>query len=261
METGDLLEEESYEYCGRVALCCGASPAQTAALGTQTSLTNQILNQGQQVFGSSSKVFSGLVNTMAPTVAAGPNQEGFSAAENANLESQAITENGQAYKNAKAATGNAIAAQNGGNNPSTTSGTTAGVDANLASSAASNTANELGKIREQNYATGRQNYDAAVKGLSGATDVFNPVTSLDNAGTNAAEDESNTANQIATQSNSWIQGVTGALGTVAGAAVGRIPSLGRSSSPNGNTLAAVAEGNSTPVATSDDWGSGSLIEP
>lgn len=209
-----------------IALCCGPSAGQTTALNQQTQLTQQIMQQGQQVFGSSSQVFSDLVSTLAPTVAAGPNQEGFSQAELSNLQSQAITNGGNAYKNAKAATGDAISAEGGGNT-GLTSGANIGIQENLASSAAENTANELGQINEANYATGRQNYDTAISDLAQTPNVFNSATSLDNAGTNSAEGEANTANQIATQNNSWMQAVTGALGGVAGSVVtGGMKNLG-----------------------------------
>lgn len=212
-----LIESESYEHTGPIVLCCGASNAQTSALNTQTGLTQQIIQQGQEVFGNSSGVFNDLVSSLAPTVAAGPNQQGFSAAENSALQSSAITNAGIAYKNAKSATGDAMAAENGGNTD-LPSGTTAGVDANLASSASQNTANQLNTIAQQNYATGRQNYDTAVSGLESAPGVFNTANGYNKSGVKSGEAEADTANQIASQNNSWIQGVTGALGTVAGAA-------------------------------------------
>jgi hypothetical protein len=217
-----------YEHDGLVLLCCGASAGQTAALNTQTAMTQQFQQQSQQVFGNSSSVFNDLMSTFAPTVAAGPSQQGFSAAENSNLQSQAITQTGQAYKNAKEATGEAESAQGGGNNSDVTGGAKIGTDLSVANSAAAQTSSELGQINEANYATGRQNYDTAVQGLAGAPNVFNAATGVDNAATNSASQEANTANQIATQNNSWIQGVTGALGGIAGGiASGGMSNLGK----------------------------------
>jgi hypothetical protein len=216
--TGDVLEDEFTEYDGPMALCCGATAAQNQALSSQTSITSQVMQQGSQVFGSDSQVFNDLVSSMAPTVAAGPNQQGFSAAENANLQSSAITQSGQAYKNAEAATGDAIASTNGGNS-SLPAGAETGVNENLASSAAANTSGELSQINLANYQQGQQNYNTAVSGLESAPGVFSSATSLDNAASSAASGEASTANQIASQNNSWIQGVTGALGSVAGASI------------------------------------------
>lgn len=221
---------DSYEYTGEVELCCGASSQQTDTYNQQTQLSQQIMQQGQEVFGDSSQVFSDLVSSLAPTVAAGPNQEGFSAAENSALQSQAITNAGVAYKNAKAATGDAISAQGGGNT-SLTSGANVGIEANLASSAAQNTADQLNTINLNDYATGRQNYDTAVSDFAGTPNVFNAATNVDNSATGALNGQANTANEIASQNNSWIQAVSGALGNIGGVATGGLMNnLGRSSS-------------------------------
>lgn len=205
---------------GPVTQCCGASSAQNQALSTQTNLTNQIVQQGQQVFGNSSKVFNDLVSSLSPTVANGPNQQGFSAAETSALKSQAITQSGAAARNAQQAAGQIQSAEGGGNTSDTNGGTNAGINANIEGSAAANTANELSQIDQANYATGRDNYKQAVSALGGSTSVFNPATGLDDAATSSASAEASTANQIASQNNSWMNIVGGALGAVAGSAVG-----------------------------------------
>lgn len=210
---------EGYDYDGPVDLCCGATPQQTQTYNQQSQLSQQMMTQAQSVFGSSSGVFNDLVSSLAPTVAAGPNQQGFSAAETSALNSAAVTNGAQAYKNAKSATGDAMAAQNGGN-AATTSGTTAGVDANIAAGSAENTANQENQITQENFATGRQNYDTAVGALESAPGVFSSATSAGSAASGALENQSNTANQIAQEDQSWVQGVTGALGGVASGFVG-----------------------------------------
>ncbi|MBS1799559.1 MAG: hypothetical protein JSS95_07000 [Acidobacteria bacterium] len=220
---------EGYAFNGLVDLCCGASSQQTQTYNQQTQLSQQIMQQGQQVFGDSSKVFSDLVSSLAPTVSAGPNQEGFSAAEKSALQSQAITNAGVAYKNAKAATGNAIAAQGGGNT-GTVSGANLGIEAKLAASASQNTADQLNQINLNDYQQGRENYNNAVNDLAGTTNVFNPATNVDNSATGALEGQAKTANDIASQNNSWVQAVSGALGNLGGVAVdGFMNNLGRSS--------------------------------
>lgn len=236
MTTGAIDIEDFFEYIGDTALCCGATPAQDVAQAGQASVFAQLTNQAQQVFGASSQVFQQLQKTFAPTVAAGPSQQGFSPAENANLQSQAITQSGQAYRNAKAAVGNAGASEGGGNNPALQTGVNAGTDAKLASSASENTANELSNITEKNYETGRANYDTAVSGLESSPNVFNPATSAGGAATGAGEASATTANQIASQNNSWVQAVTGALGGVASAATGGvIKNLGGGGSGSGGS--------------------------
>lgn len=208
------------EYHGPLSLACGASSAQTAAQTSQASFANQTQQQAQQVFGNDSSVFNDLTNTFAPTLAAGPNQQGYSAAQLSNLNSQAITDTGQAYKNAKYAVGESEAAQGGGNNASVGTGSNTATDLGVATSAAQQTSSELGQIQQADYAQGNANYNTAVQGLEGATNSFNSANSLDNTTNTSEENVSNTANQIATQDNSWVQGVTGALGGIAGAATG-----------------------------------------
>lgn len=228
MESGAILDEQSYEYDGPVALCCGADSSQKQIEQQQQSFSNQVQQQASQVFGNSSTVFSDLMNTFAPTIAAGPSQEGFSAAEKSNLNSQAITNTGVAYRNAKTAVGQAQSAQGGGNTPDVSGGSKVATDLGVATSAAQQTSNELGQINEADYATGRQNYDTAVQGLTAAPGVYGTSASLDNAQVNSSNAAANTANQIASANNSWIQGVTGALGGIAGGvASGGMSNLGK----------------------------------
>lgn len=222
-EVGILkVSEESYEYDGPVALCCGASSQQQNTANTQSATYQQFTQQAQQVFGNSSTVFNDLINTFAPTLAAGPNQQGFSQAEQSALNSNAITTTGQAYRNAKQAVGESEAAQGGGNVGDVTGGSKTATDLGIAESAAAQTSSELNQIQQENYAVGRQNYDTAASGLESATNVFNPATSMDNATTTSGEAAANTENEIAQQNNSWVGAVTGILGDVAGVATGGV---------------------------------------
>lgn len=211
--------EEGHDFDGPVALACGASSQQKQIEGQQQSFFNQLTSQSQAVFGAASSVFQSLVNTFTPTIKAGPDQQGFSPAELSARNSAAITNTGQAYKNAKAAVGNQEAAYGGGN-ISLPTGVNEATDLGLAEAGANQTASELNQIQQENYAVGRQNYENAVKGLEGATDVFNPATGIANAATGAGEAAAKTANEIAQQNNSWMSAVSGVLGSVAGAATG-----------------------------------------
>lgn len=214
--SGAIDKEEFFWYSGKIEECCGASGAQNAAQAAQASAYTQMTQQASQVFGASSQVFNQLQSTFAPTVAAGPSQQGFSAQEVSNLNSQAVTQGGVAARNAQQAAGESIAAQGGGNEAALQNGTNAGVKANIDISAADNTANQLGAITQANYQQGNANYNAAVQGLAGSTQAFNPATSAGSAATGAGVASSNTANEIATQNNSWMQAVSGALGAVGG---------------------------------------------
>jgi hypothetical protein len=141
-------------------------------------------NQAQQVFGNSSQVFNDLVSAFSPVVAAGPNQEGFSAAEKSNLDSAAITNTGQAYKNASQAAKENEASVGGGNT-ALPSGSQIGTDLSVAEGAAQQTAREENQINEADYQTGRQNFFQAATDLAEAPNVFNPATSAESAAVNS----------------------------------------------------------------------------
>ncbi|MFL6437715.1 MAG: hypothetical protein ACJ71Q_09060 [Terriglobales bacterium] len=197
---------------------CGASSEQKEIGKQQQAFMEQVMQQASTVFGKASTVFSDLMNSFAPTVAAGPNQMGFSAPQLANLNSQAITNMGQASRNASQAVKEANAAVGGGN-VALPSGADIGRNLSVANSAAAETSRQLGQINEANWETGRENYQFATKGLQAAPEVFNPATAITATATNSGEAAANTANQIAQQDNSWVSGTLGALGDIAGAAM------------------------------------------
>ena len=174
-----------------------------------------MMQQAQQIFGGSSKVFNDVVGAFSPIVASGPNQHGFSAPEKAALDSQAITQTGQAYQNASQAVKEANAAVGGGN-MALPSGAEIGRNLEVADSAAAQTAGELSQIDQADWAQGRQNFFQAAGGLESAPGVFNPATGAGGAATGAGSAASQTADQIAQENNSWVSAVTGALGGIAG---------------------------------------------
>lgn len=205
---------------------CGASNEQKDIEKKQSGLMDQMTQQAQQIFGSSSTVFKDLINTFAPTVAAGPNQRGFSLPEKAAMDSAAITNTGRAYKNASQAVRQGNAAYGGGNE-SLPGGADIGRNLSIANEGAARTADSLNQIEQADWATGRQNYDFATQGLAGAPNVFGAATSAGDAAVGAGNAAANTANQISQQNNSWVSAVTGALGGVAGdVATGGMKNLG-----------------------------------
>lgn len=243
IETGAIDKEEFFLYDGEVALLCGATKAQTDNQAAQASFYTQATQQAGQVFGDSSQVYQQLQNTFAPTVAAGPSQEGYSPAELADQRSQAITNNGVATRNAEQAAGESIAAEGGGNVAGLTSGTNAGVKANIDIAGANNTANSLSQITQNDYATGRANYDTAVAGLSGAPSTFNAATSATGTAVGAGTSAGNQANQVAAAANSPWQAALGALGGAVGsfASGGLTNLIGSGSGSGGLTSADVSD--------------------
>ena len=232
------IYDHFYNYDGPTENACGASSQQTSVEASQQRFMNQMMSQASTVFGNASSVFNSLVNTFTPTIQAGPNQQGFSPAELSAMNSQAITGAGQAYKNAKAAVGNEEAAVGGGN-VTLPSGVNEATDTGLAENAANLTSTELNKITQENYATGRSNYENAVNGLAGSINVFNTASTAGNAATSSGEAAANTANQIAQENNSWMSAAGGALGAIGGAATGGLMTHWNTST---NTSGAIPSG-------------------
>jgi hypothetical protein len=258
------IYDEGYEYNGPVELTCGSTQAQNSIQGSQMSFLNQAQSQASTVFGGASQAFNSLMTAFAPTVAAGPSQQGFSQQQLSNLNSQAITQTGAAYKNAKEAVGEAQSSVGGGNT-SLPSGTQTGEDLGLAESAANQTSSQLSQITQAGYQQGNQNYNAAVAGELNAPNVFNAATSASNAATGAGSAAASTANQIATQNQSWVGAVTGLAGALGGAALtGGLSTLGGIGGSLGNMTGAL-EGqqfnelaNTGTVSTGDTSGNGGL---
>jgi len=216
---GVILEKEGYLYDGPIEHLCGASQQ-------QEQYYNTLINQANTEFGNASKVFNDLYSAMSPIVAAGPNQQGYSATELNNLNQVAIGGTSQAYNNAAKVARESSAAAGGSN--FIPSGATLQTNAAIAGSAAQQESSELSQIQSNNYAQGRENYFTAAGDLAGATGTFNPATAGANAATEGGNSAANTANQIAQENNSWVQAVTGAIGGVAGSiATGGMSNLGK----------------------------------
>ncbi len=243
-----LDKSDFFEYNGPIAHTCGASSQQQGIEQSQQNFMNQLQQQASQVFGASSQLFQNLQSTFMPIIKAGPNQQGFSPAELSAMNSQAITGAGQAYKNAKSAVGNEEAAFGGGN-VTLPSGVNTATDLGLAEGAANLTSQQLNQITQENYAVGRQNYQNAVQGAIASPGVFSPASSMAGQATGAGEAAANTANQIAQENNSWMSGVSGILGSVAGAATGGLTNklLNTGAASGGGNPVSLPTGNLDPA--------------
>jgi hypothetical protein len=216
---------------------CGATSGQKAIANDQSGFFKTLMTQAQGVFGNASNVFKDLMNTFSPVVEAGPNQRGFSAPERAALESGAITNVGNQYRNASQAVKQANAAVGGGN-MALPSGADIGKNLSVANAGAQETASELNKINLEDFATGRQNYLDATKGMLEAPGVFQSANQSGNVATGAGEGAASSQNQIAQANNSWVNAAFGALGQIGGAAMTGGMSLlkpGGGASPSGTT--------------------------
>ena len=224
-----ILYEEWFWDSRVPALMCGASNEQKQTYQDQSSLFHQMTNQAQQVFGNSSQIFQDLTKAFAPIVAAGPDQEGFSPGVKSALESKAITDTGQAYRNAATAVKQANAAVGGGT-MALPGGAEIGQNLAVANSAAEQTSKNLLDVNLASKQAGREQFNAAAGVLSGAPSVFNAATGAGSAASGAGANAAQTANEISQANNSWVNAVTGLAGGVLGSvASGGMKALGTGS--------------------------------
>ncbi len=252
IETGETLEKRGFTYHGPVESLCGPSSGVKTATGqiastsaAQTAAYQQAIQQAQTVFGAGSNIFNQLTSAFSPILSAGPGQSGYTQGELQNLQSSAITQTGQQYRNAAQAAGERTAARGGGT-AFLPSGVDAAVQGNIASQGAAQTANQLSQINTNNATLGRENWLAAAGQLAGAPNVFNPANNALGASTSAGQaaisgGQANLTaqNQLQTQQNWWQPlvgqtlggiasvltgglsgGVTGALGSFGGGSIG-----------------------------------------
>lgn len=173
------------------------------------------------VFGEDQQLLGLVTNSMAPIIAAGVNQEGFSPEEKQTLMTQATEGVARSYAQAQQALNERQAAL-GGDAPTTlASGETGQLNEELAATAASTKATQQLEIEQSDYAQGRANYFEAVGAEEQAASLYNP-TGYSGAATGAGSAAATTANQIAQENNSVWSSVMAGLGGIAGAAVGNL---------------------------------------
>ena len=195
---------------------CGPSSQQTQLAGQESSFFSQLMSSYQQNFGEQQAVLGQLTNTLQPILAGGPNQPGFSAAENAALTGEAINSTGANARSAAVAAGSAA-----GGNTGVTTGGEAQLQAQIASGATTGLSGEENQINLANAATGRQNFFNAESGLAGVAGLENPVPYAGQA-TSAGNSSFNEATNIQNMKNQEQADIGGA---VAGLALGGIPGI------------------------------------
>lgn len=214
---------------------CGPSRQQKdlAAQQSELSKTQKVFYDTmtadfKNVFGDSANIFKSLTDALSPIVSAGPNQYGFSPAEDAAKRGEVIDTAGQTAQDAQIALGAQESARGGEAFMPSGAKEQLSQQANLV--ADQSKAQGLRDVTTQGYDTGRQNFFASEAGLAGAPEVFNPATSFSGAttsGGNAAISGTgqafDTASKIRQMQLAWLKPVLGAVGSVfgpAGAAIG-----------------------------------------
>ena len=223
IESIRVIESESYDYDGPVELACGATGGQREIASSQQSFMNQLDSDFASNFGAQSDIYKNLTQSLTPMLEAGPNQQGFSPAENAALNTQAINTTGANYRNAAQAVGGQLAGRGLPGGSGDGSGLESGIDqqikGNLAGQAAGQLSSEQNQITQANYAQGRQNFFGAEAGLGGVASGLNP-TGLAGQATSAGDAAATSANNIAAANAAPWNAVGKLVGGVAGDLIG-----------------------------------------
>lgn len=194
---------------------CGATAAQDQLQASQAQFYSTLTSEYNTVFGENQGILNSLTKSFQPILDAGINQQGFSAPELQNLNSQAETGTGANYAAAKASLANTEAAEGGGNT-FMPSGAKQELNAQLAQSGAAEASNLSSNIVSADYQSGRENYLNAAGVLGGVASQLNPE-GMAGAATGAGTAEGTTANQIAQEGNSWMSLVGAGVGAAGSA--------------------------------------------
>lgn len=216
---------------------CDASKKEKAIAGKINNFSDQMTAQATEVFGDDNQIFNGMKSSYDKTVQAGPNQHGFSQAELNEKNASAITNNANQFRNVAGAV-KAGRAGYGGGNTVDTSGVGTQQDLGVAQAAAANTANELGQITSDDYATGRSNYQFAAGQEQQLGKTFDNLAPLDSVAQKGQQESLQEQQSLDASAGWWkapVMGlVTGAAsmltgglaGGLAGGLMSKIPGMG-----------------------------------
>lgn len=196
---------------------CGAPKGQQQLATAQSNYYDTLTKQAQAEFADATGVFGTLKSEFAPIFAAGPNQFGYSKAEDTALNSEAATGTGEAYASAEKAVKENLMTEGGGNTPLLPSGLDVRASEGLATAGAEQLSKEESQIKEAGYQQGYQQWLAAAQGLSGAPSVFGTSNSGAGVAVEGGSSAGKTWSDIAAENESPFSAVVGALGGIGGA--------------------------------------------
>lgn len=195
----------------------GPSKQTEEVMQQQQEFSNELMSSYSQALGENQTLLKSLQTTLQPILSAGPSQEGFSSKEVSALRSSAQDNIATNFQHAEiAAQNNGVANEQGVFTPN---GATEALQGEVGVSAAQELSREESAITQDDYAQGSKNFWGAEGALAGVAGQYNPnaYASVANTGSEAA---SQTANEITQDQNSWMNTLTGALGGIAGTALG-----------------------------------------
>lgn len=192
---------------------------------TQTELQQEQINAYQQAADLTAKQYSQQESIYGPMVsqfqsifAKGPSQTGFSTGEESDLNARAVEGTAENYSQAAKAAGEQEAAEGGGTNVLPTGGQQE-QRANIAESAAREESEQESQIKQADYTQGYDEWEKAGSGLQAIASGTDPL-GYEGAETGAGSAAGTTANQIASEDDSWLNATIGAVGEVGGGLAG-----------------------------------------
>jgi hypothetical protein len=203
---------------------CGATQSQTDLENQQAAFYQQATQEATTTYGEDQALLQQMQSVYDPILAKGPNQKGFSTEEEQGLNAQAVEGTAENYAGAAKSVNENLAAEGGGTNP-LPSGGQEQLKEQVAESAAQTESSEEEQIQQADYAEGSRQFGQATAALEDVSGQYNP-TAYSGAATGAGSAASTTANDIAEQSNSWVNAAIGAAGQIGGAAVALCPAKG-----------------------------------
>jgi len=198
---------------------CGPTSSEKLLEGQSQSFSSMLQGNYSTLFGNQLDVLGAINKSLSPILAAGPNQQGFSAQELAALNTQAINSAGAAARNASQAVGNFGAGQGAGGS----TGIVSGVQKQLQSSVASSSANQLATTQDQitqaNYNQGSANYWRAQGGMEQLAQGYSPNAAA-SAGIESNKNAFGEASTIQQQQQQEDQMIAGGITSLATGAIG-----------------------------------------
>ena len=134
-------------------MCGGPTAAQTQLQDEQAAFYRQAIQESSQTYGEDQQLLAQVQAIYDPILAKGPNQEGFSAEELANLNAQAVEGTATNYSSAAKAVNEKMAAEGGGD-IAIPSGGQLQLQQEVANSAASQESSQENQILEADYQQG-----------------------------------------------------------------------------------------------------------
>jgi hypothetical protein len=219
--TSKMSDQEFLDFVRlhTVSGSCGTHGAEKAAANDQSAFTKSMLSQASTVFGADSGVFNSMKNAYSQLLAAGPSQQGFSAAQQSAMNASAITNGANQTRFAEARLGGQQAGAGGGNAPNA-SGIGAGDRAGVAEKFGEATANSLNEIQQKNYEQGNINWRTAGEELGKAPGVFGNLSGVDASAQTGLDKNMSNATAADAASNWWVKPVEAVAGDALNAASG-----------------------------------------